>query len=101
MAQDEADGIRNGAIALPPRVDIGSAGALRDAILAHEGDIVLDARAVTVVTSPGFQVLMACRDRQARAGCGMRLANATPAFSSCAATLGIRPERLTCAGAAS
>lgn len=86
-------------IALPERLDLCAAGRLRDQFLSITGDIELDASAVTVATTPAFQVLMAARDRQAASGHALRVAQASEAFRACALTLGLPLSRLQCRGA--
>ncbi|WP_218156111.1 STAS domain-containing protein [Jannaschia rubra] len=85
---------QGGDIALPERLDIAAAATLRKVLLGCDGDIVLDARNVRLLTTPCLQVLMAGRDRQRTLGRGLTVANPSPAFSSCATTLGVTLDRL-------
>lgn len=90
----------SGVIVLPDRLDLGAAKRLRQACLDASGDIDIDAGAVTVATTPAFQVLMAARDRQAARGLALRLEHVSDGFASCAATLGIPLARLRTTGCA-
>lgn len=96
---DDIDaGADGGTIVLPDRVDLGSAGRLRETALAADGDMSIDASGVSVVTSPGFQVLMAARDRQRARGRSLRLLRPSAGFAACAATLGVTLDRLQTPG---
>ena len=90
---------QGGLITLPERLDIGAAPRLRDALLAAEGDVELDAHAVTIMTTPGLQVIMAARDHLRDGGRTLRLRNVSPAFEACIATLGVPLARLRTSGA--
>ncbi|SFI30441.1 STAS domain-containing protein [Jannaschia pohangensis] len=85
-------------IVLPKRLEMTTANALRDEVLAIEGDLVLDASGVTVVTTPGVQVLMAIRDHQALRGRHVRVDRPTGDFMSCIAILGAPLSRLQTEG---
>lgn len=101
---DHAGGLAgggDGAIVLPDRLDLAAAGRLRLACLDAPGDIAIDAGAVTVATTPAFQVLIAARDRQAARGLGFRIEPVSEGFASCARTLGVPISRLRCPGSPS
>lgn len=85
---------RDGVIVLPDRLDIGAAARLRDAVLAATGDVSLDAGAVSMITTPGLQVVMAARDHLRADGRRLTLRNVSSGFSACAATLGVPLDRL-------
>ena len=87
-----------GRIVLADRVDIASASALRQAVLAAGGDIRLDAGAVIAVTSPGMQVLMAARDHMERTGRELRIDPVSAGFRTSARTLGVPLDRLRTSG---
>jgi len=85
-------------IALPKRLEMTTAGALRDEVLEIKGNLVLDASAVSVVTTPGVQVLMAIRDHQALRGHQVRVESPTRDFLSCITILGAPLSRLQTEG---
>ena len=85
---------RDGAIVLPGRVDIASARVLRDVILEAEGDVYLDASEVSLLTTPGLQVLMAGHDHLARAGRTMTLRAPSAEMRACARVLGVALDRI-------
>ena len=90
-----------GAIVLPARSDTPVAVALRDRILAAEGDVTLDARAVSVLTTPVLQVLMAGRDHLAGRGRALAIVAPSDGFEASLRTLGVPFDRVRTSGVAS
>ena len=85
---------RDGVIVLPERLDISTAGLVRDIVVTRTGDLVFDAASVTLVTTPGLQVLMAVRDYQIGNGASVRFENVTTGFKASIRILGVTLERL-------
>lgn len=88
----------NGPFILKERLDISGAEALRAVILAADGDLTIDAGAVSIVTTPGLQVLMAGRDHQASKGHALHLRPVSDGFRACLRTLGVPLDRLRTGG---
>ncbi len=84
----------DGVFTLKERLDIAGAEALRDAILGADGDLTVDAGSVSLLTTPGLQVLMAGRDHLAAKGHALRIAPVSSGFHACLRTLGVPLERL-------
>ena len=93
-ADDEEGG---GPIRLPSRLEIRTVADVNAAIDRRDGKIVLDASSVTLVTSPGAQLLLAA----VRDGRDVDVTDASPAFSDCLTMLGMDPKTLEPKGAAS
>lgn len=90
----------DGLFILKERLDISGAEALRAVILAADGDLTIDAGAVSIVTTPGLQVLMAGRDHLAAKGHALHLSPVSAGFRACLQTLGVPLDRLRTGGAA-
>ena len=80
--------------ALPGRLDLAAAVALRSDFVDHAGDLILDASDVSLITTPALQLLMALRDRQAARGDELRIASPSDEFLACIRTLGVRLNRI-------
>lgn len=78
-------------IDLPERVEMRTVGVLSDALRRAEGPVSLRAGAVTLVTSPGAQLLVAA----AREGRGIAVTDASGPFHDCLTMLGVDPATLT------
>lgn len=89
---------RDGLMVLPERMDISAAKKLRDAVLAETGDLVLDARAVALVTTPALQVLMAVRDHQAANDRSVIIQAPSLGFTDAIRMLGTTLDRLQTGG---
>lgn len=89
---------RDGATALPERMDIAAARLLRDAVLARTADHVFDARDVSIVTTPALQVLMAIRDHQLGNDRQISITAPSTGFIQSIRTLGISLDRLQTGG---
>ncbi|WP_371153919.1 STAS domain-containing protein [Jannaschia sp. 2305UL9-9] len=83
------------AMDLPSRLDITTAGALRDWFLACQTDGRLNGALVEVVTTPALQVLMAGRDHLRDAGHALSIDAPSAAFLGCLSTLGTDLSRLS------
>lgn len=88
----------DGVFILKERLDIAGAEALRDALLSAKGDVRVDAGSVSLLTTPGLQVLMAGRDHQAARGHALRISPVSAGFLACLRTLGVPLERLQTGG---
>lgn len=89
---------RDGATILPERMDIAAARLLRDTVLSDTADLVLDARAVCVVTTPALQVLMAVRDHQQINDRTVAIEAPSTGFIDSIRMLGVSMERLQTRG---
>ncbi|MGO9357708.1 MAG: STAS domain-containing protein [Xanthobacteraceae bacterium] len=81
-------------LALPQVLDLTQAQALRDRVADHlrAGALNLDAGAVERASTPCLQVLLAAGRAAERAGTAYRILNASDAFGSALADLGLRAE---------
>jgi anti-anti-sigma regulatory factor len=94
------DGIagRLGSFSLPPTLGFAEARALRDSIAAMLGDkagVDLEASSVERMSTPCAQVLLAA-GRSAAAVGGFRIVNASEAFCTALADLGLQAEFRVC-----
>lgn len=81
---------------LPARLDLAAAAPLAEALKAQIGaDLVLDARGVTHLGTPGLQVLLAARRSWEATGHALCLDGLPEALSAQLGTLGLAPEDFT------
>ena len=81
-------------VVLPARVDLVAAKSLHATLLDADGDVGLDARDVTMLSTPALQVILAGRDHFAAGGRELRIAAPSDGFISCVRTLGVPLERI-------
>lgn len=75
-------------IALPARVDLPASIALRDQLLSSSSDVTCDASAVTMLTTPGLQVLLAAKPHFASESRVFRIETPSAEFLSCLTDFG-------------
>lgn len=75
-------------ITLPGRVDLPASVALRDQILSSSNDITIDASGVSMLGTPGLQVLLAARQHIDAAGKHISIDRPSPDFLACIADFG-------------
>lgn len=97
MSKDEPDApaaeatADDGTIILPDRVEIRTVGELSNRIRGSKGPVALKAGKVTLVTSPGAQLLVAA----VRDGFELTVIDPSNAFEDCLTMLGVDPVKLT------
>ncbi|CUH40535.1 hypothetical protein JSE7799_03269 [Jannaschia seosinensis] len=91
---DGCESVSGARIPLPKRFDMIAAETLRADVTGRTGDIILTADAVSVLTTPALQLLMALRDRQAARGDALYIGTPSDAFLACIRTLGVSLDRL-------
>jgi anti-anti-sigma regulatory factor len=87
-------------IALPTRVDLPCSIELRERILSSSSDITLDASGVSMLTTPGLQVLMAAKPYLASDKRVLKIDTPSPEFLACLKDFGTELDALQTEGAA-
>ena len=77
-------------LVLPARLDLSAAASLAEAVLAHRGqDLVLNAREVVHLGTPGLQVLLAAAKSWRADGRSLALASPSEAMTEQLGCLGL------------
>jgi anti-anti-sigma regulatory factor len=84
-------------VSLPAKATLAAAPAIRDALLAAEGDVTVDASAVKVLTTPVLQLLIAASARARDGGRRFAIEGCSDAALACLAELGTDPARIATA----
>lgn len=87
-------------IALPTRVDLPYSIELRERILASSSDITFDASGVSMLTTPGLQVMMAAKPFLASEGRVLKIDTPSLEFLACLKDFGTDMDALQTQGAA-
>lgn len=87
-------------ITLPGRVDLPASIDLREQILSSSNDITIDASEVTMLSTPGLQVLLAAKQHLGAVGKDILIDRPSPEFLACVADFGTDVSSLESKGSA-
>lgn len=86
-------------ITLPARIDLPYSIELRDRVLSSSSDITFDASGVSMLTTPGLQVLLAAKTYLASDSRVLKIDTASPELLSCLKDFGTDLDALQTEGA--